>query len=138
MTHGLIRWMVLTLAVWVAAHVVPGIGYDKTSSLLIAGLVLGILNSFVKPLLSLLSLPLIILTLGLFLPVINALMLALVSWMVPGFHVGGFWPAVGGSIVISLIGLFIGYPGARRRVVVSRTEPFRSGPPPGNGPIIDV
>lgn len=139
MLNGLVRWMILTLAVWVAASVVPGIDYDKTSSLLIAALVLGILNSFVKPLLSLLSLPLIILTLGLFLPVLNALVLALVAWMVPGFRVAGFWSAMGGSIVISLVGLFIGYRGSRRVVVTRPEQPsYRSGPPPGQGPIIDV
>ena len=139
MIRGLVRWLFLTVAVWVAAHVVPGIAYDDRSSLLIAALVLGVLNSFVKPVLSLLSLPLIVLTLGLFLPVINALMLALVAWLVPGFHVESFWSAVGGSIVISVVGLFVGYPGSRRRVVVATgPSPVSRGPPPGKGPIIDV
>jgi len=133
------RWLILTVAVWVAAHLVPGISYESGSSLLIAALVLGILNSFVKPVLSLLSLPLIILSLGLFLPVINALMLELVAWLVPGFHVGGFWSAVGGSLVISVVGLVVGYHGSRRRIVVTSGPTRVTGtPPPGKGPIIDL
>ena len=141
MQRALIRWLVLAVAVWIAAAVVPGVDYDNGQSLLIAAMVLSILNVFVKPVLSVLSLPLIIVTLGLFMPVINALVLLLTAWLVPGFHVRGFWSAVGGSVVISLVGLFLGYPGRRQRVVyapVDVDDPDRRGPPPGRGPIIDV
>ena len=139
MIAGILRWLILTLAVWVAAQIVPGIKYDDWNSLLIAALVLGVLNMFVRPLLSLLSLPLIVLTLGLFVPVINALVLLLAAWLVPGFHVSGFWAAVAGSIVISLVGLFVGFPGRQRRIVVRGPPPqSQRGPPPGKGPIIDV
>ena len=139
---ALFRWLFLTLAVWVAAYIVPGIGYDRWQSLLVASLVLGVLNSFVKPVLLLMSLPFIILSLGLFLIVINALLLKLTAMVVPGFHVASFWSALGGSLVISLVSVFLGLPRRSARVVVSRggddTVERRRGPPPGKGPVIDV
>jgi putative membrane protein len=139
--YTLIRWFVMAVAVWIAAAIVPGISYEDWQSLAIAAVVLGMLNAFVKPVLGLLSLPLIVLTMGLFLPVLNALMLMLTAWLVHGFHVGGFWSAVAGSIVISLVSLFLGYSGQRRRMVVEQAgfpHHERRGPPPGSGPIIDV
>jgi len=60
------------------------------------------------------------------------------AWVVPGFHVSGFWSALGGSVVISLVGLFVGYSGARRRIIIRRAEFTGHGPPPGKGPVIDV
>ena len=139
--QGIVRWLVLTVAVWIAATVVPGIAYDGWQNLVIAALVLGILNSFVKPLISILSLPFIILTLGFFLLVINAALLGLVARLVPGFHVGGFWSAVGGSLVISLVSVFLGSSGRVERGRFGRTSTLygsRREPPPGQGPIIDV
>jgi putative membrane protein len=139
--HGIVRWLVLTVAVWVAAQVMPGIRYDGVVSLAVAALALGILNSFVRPVLRLLSLPFIILSLGLFLLVINALLLRAVGWLVPGFHVDGFWPAVGGSLIVSLVSFCLGYPGRPRGGRFPRPPPsggYRRGPPPGTGPIIDI
>ena len=110
-------------------------------SVLAASLVLGILNTFVKPALRILAIPFIVLSLGFFLLVINALLLKLTALLVQGFHVYGFWPAVGGSLVISIVSMFLGYSGARRHVVVDHPETLlssRRGPPPGKGPIIDV
>jgi len=98
-----IRSAMTTVAVLVAAHLVPGIAVDGWVSALGAALVLGVLNAAVRPLLLLLSLPFILFTLGLFIFVVNAALLALAAWLVPGFHVAGFWPAVLGSVVISLI-----------------------------------
>jgi len=139
------RWMVLTLAVWVAAAVVPGIECASWQDLLIAALVLGVLNVFVKPVLRLVSLPVILLTLGLFLLAINALLLLFTAWIVKGFHVASFWSALGGSLVISLVSLLLGVSGRRSRVAYARYPPPRppppepqQGPPPGKGPIIDV
>ena len=109
MLGTLVRWLILTFAVWVAAHLVPGIAYDHWQSLLIAALVLGILNAFVKPILMLISLPLIFFTFGLFLVLINALLLKATSWLVPGLHVASFWSALGGSLVVSIVSLFFGY-----------------------------
>ncbi len=105
----LIRWLLLTLSVWVAAVLIPGIDYgDSWKALLIAALVLGILNTLIKPVLLLLSLPFIVVTLGLFLLVINALLLMLTAALVPDFNVDGFWSALFGSIIISLVSLFLG------------------------------
>jgi len=141
MQRILLRWFVLTVAVWIAAVLVPGIGYDDWQSLLIAALVLGILNAFVKPVLQVLALPFIVLTFGLFLLVINAVLLRLTAWLVSGFAVSGLWPAIGGSLVISIVSMFLGYPRPRKQFVIDRTDtgflnPRR--PPPGKGPIIDV
>ena len=109
MLGTLVRWLILTLAVWVSAYVVLGIAYDHWQNLLIAALVLGILNAFVKPILLLISLPLIFVTFGFFLVLINALLLMATSWLVPGLHVASFWSALGGSLVVSIVGLFFGY-----------------------------
>jgi putative membrane protein len=140
------RWFILTIAVWVATRIVPGVTFDRTADLLFAALVLGVLNALVKPLLRLISLPVILLTLGFFLVVINAGLLWMTSKLVPGFHVAGFWPAVWASLVISLVSFLLGYSRDRRRrprIVIQRPPrpdaPRRSkGPPPGKGPIIDV
>lgn len=142
----LFRWFALTIAVWVATAIVPGVKYDTTLDLLKAALVLGVLNAFVKPLLRLLTLPFIILTFGFFLLVINALLLRLTAKLVPGFHVDGFWPAVWASLVVSLVSFFLGYSNRRPagpRIVFNRPPPpppppSPQGPPPGKGPIIDV
>jgi putative membrane protein len=103
MAAFVIRWLVTTIAVLVAAHVIPGLSYDGWGALLGASLLLGIINAFVRPVLLLLSLPFIIVTMGLFIFVINALLLLLVSKIVPTFEVAGFWSAFFGSIIISLI-----------------------------------
>ena len=103
MTAFVIRWLVTTVAVLVAAHLIPGVSYEGWGTLLGASLLLGIINAFVRPILLLLSLPFIIVTMGLFIFVINALLLMLVSKIVPAFQVSGFWSAFFGSIVISLV-----------------------------------
>jgi putative membrane protein len=103
MTAFVIRWLVTTIAVLAAAHLIPGINYDGWGALLGASLLLGIINAFVRPILLLLSLPFIIVTMGLFIFVINALLLLLVSKIVPAFQVAGFWSAFFGAIIISLI-----------------------------------
>ncbi len=99
----LLRSLLTMLAVLATAHIIPGISVDGWLSALGAAIVLGILNAILRPLLLLLSLPFIIVTFGLFIFVINALLLGLASWLVPGFHVAGFWSAVFGSLVISII-----------------------------------
>lgn len=109
-----IRWLITTLAVWVAVELVPGIDYDRWQTLALASLVLGILNTFVKPLLTLVSIPLIIVTLGLFLVIINAALLMFTAWLVPGFHVSGWLAAFAGSIIISVIACFFRINSPRR------------------------
>lgn len=140
----LYRWVVLTVSVWVATALPLGITYDDNKSLFVAAFVLAILNSCVKPILQVLSLPFILLSLGFGLIVINALVLRLTAWLVSGFHVPGFWPAVGGSLIISMVSMFLGYSGTNGRrgpvinIRASGTTSPRRGPPPGQGPIIDV
>lgn len=99
----LIRWLVTTLAVFLTAHVIPGIQYESTGALIAASLLLGIFNAILKPVLLLLSLPLILVTMGFFILVLNALMLELVAALVSGFHVTGFWAAFFGSILIGIV-----------------------------------
>lgn len=103
MVAFLIRWFITTLAVFVAAFMINGIQYDSFAALLGASLLLGIINAFVRPILLLLSFPFILVTMGLFIFVINALLLRLVSAMIPSFHVEGFWSAFFGAILISLV-----------------------------------
>jgi len=96
------RWFVTTLAVLVAAQL-PGIRSTSLFSLVGASLLLGIVNALVRPILLLLSLPLILVTLGFFILIINALMLRLVAGLVPGFYVDSFGSAFLGAIIISLV-----------------------------------
>ena len=118
----LLRSLLTMLAVLAAAHLVPGIAVDGWLPALGAAVVLGLLNAVVRPLLLFLTCPFIILTMGLFIFVVNALLLGLTATLVPGFHVAGFWPAVFGSIVISIVSgilnLLVGREG--RVEVVSR------------------
>jgi putative membrane protein len=99
----LINWLIMTVAVFVAANILPGVTVSGIGTALIAAVVLGLLNTFIKPLLILLTLPINILTLGLFTLVINAGIIMLVPYIVPGFKVNGFWYALLFSIVLSAI-----------------------------------
>ena len=103
MVAFLIRWFVTTIAVYVATKLVPGIRCEPGAALLGASLLLGIINAIVRPVLLLLSLPFIIVTMGLFIFVVNALLLLLVSSLIPPFHVDGFWSAFFGAIIISIV-----------------------------------
>jgi putative membrane protein len=97
------RWAATTVAVMVASSVIGGIRYDTVAALIGASLLLGILNAFVRPFLLILSAPVILLTLGFFILVLNGLLLLLVPSVVVGFHVESFWSAFWGAIVISLV-----------------------------------
>lgn len=99
----LIRWLILTLSILAAAYLFEGIEVSSFFSAFFAAAALGILNAFFRPVLLLLTLPLNLLTLGLFTFVVNALMLMMTSGVISGFHVQGFWSAVFGSLVISLV-----------------------------------
>ena len=103
MKEFLLRWFITTLAVLGATWLIPGLQCDTTGALLGAALLLGIINALVRPVLLLLSLPFIIVTMGFFILVINALLLLFVSKVVPGFHVAGFWTALFAGVVIGLI-----------------------------------
>ena len=115
----LIFWGVNTLALWVADDLFDGISFATPQSLFIAGLLLGVVNTLLKPLLLILTLPLSIVTLGVFVLVINALMLLLVAWLVPGFMVDGFWSGFWVAIFVSvfsfILNSLIGYNKVRIR-----------------------
>lgn len=135
------RWVINTLAVLVATQIVTGIDYDTVTGLLVASLLYGILVTFLRPLLFLLTLPLVVVTLGLFVLVINAALLYLVDTLVKDFHVAGFWPAFWGALVISLISLTLNTltGTGEGRVRVRRSAPANKPPGGGgNGPVIDV
>lgn len=100
----LIRWLILTVSVLAAAYLVKGIHAESFAAALAAAAVLGILNALFRPILIILTLPITVLSLGLFLFVINALLLMMVSGLVGKFHVSGFGSALLGSLVISLVG----------------------------------
>ncbi len=125
LTPFLVHWGITALSLWVASYVFKGLKFDRTSSLVIAALLLGLANAVVKPLLILLTLPLTLLTFGLFLLVINALMILLVARLVRGFTVSSFWTAFFASIFISLlsilIGAFVSSPGAEIQMPHSGT-----------------
>ena len=103
MTGLLIRWLILTVAILVTSYVLDGIKVASFLSAFGAAAVLGILNAFFRPILIILTLPLNIVTLGLFTFLINAMLLKMVTGVIPGFEVHGFWTAVFGSLLISIV-----------------------------------
>ena len=135
------RWLITTVAVLVATHMVHGIHYDNPEGLIVATLVLGLLNAFLRPILMFLSLPLLIITLGLFTIVINALLLYFVGQM-KSFHVDSFGAAFWGALVISLVSLVLnsitGSGNARVTVTRGKRPPPPKRPDTGSGPVIDV
>jgi len=100
----LINWLIMTIAVIVSAYIIPGVTLTSGfGTALLVALVMGLLNVFIKPLLLFLTLPANILTLGLFTFVVNALIIMMVSAIVPGFRVDGFWTAMFFSVVLSIV-----------------------------------
>lgn len=99
----ILRFIVTGVAVLVASEMISGIRIDSLTAGIVGAIVLALLNALVRPILYLLSAPFIVVTLGLFMLVINGLLLELASFLVKGFHVDGFWPAVGGAVIISLV-----------------------------------
>jgi putative membrane protein len=103
MVGFLLRAAITALGLWVASELLSGLNFASTSKLIVAAIVLGVVNAFVRPLAFILTLPLTVLTLGLFLLVLNAGMVGLVAWLVPGFQLAGFWTAVGTALIVSLV-----------------------------------
>jgi putative membrane protein len=123
MTGFLLRLLIAALGLWLAAALVPGIEVKGVGTLLGAALLLGIVNAVVRPLLIILTLPITVLTLGLFLLVINAAMLGLVAWMFDDFTIAGFGSALLGAIVVGLTGWLASYfigPRGRIEIIVVR------------------
>lgn len=122
----LLRMGIAALGLWLASLLVPGMEIRGTGTLLGAALLLGIVNAFVRPVIILLTLPLTMVTLGLFLWVINAAMLGLVAALLEGFVLSGFLAALLGSMVVSLTGWFASlYVGPRGRIEVLIMEDRR-------------
>lgn len=134
----LVRWVILALGVMLATKIVRGIECDDGQTLIIVVLLLSLFNAIIKPLLVLFTLPFIVITMGLGVIVINALLFMLVGHLVAGFHVNGFWPAVGGSIVVSVTNLLVSAL-ARGTKPPPRNPPSRgAGPPAKRDDVIDI
>ena len=121
MTDFLIHWAIMSLSLWAASALFSGIKFSNKSPLLISALVLGFVNAVLRPVLLILTFPLTIVTLGLFVLVVNALMIMLVAKLVNGFKLSGFWTAFFVSIFIALFSLFIEYFLPSQGVVIMNT-----------------
>lgn len=120
----LIRTLIGAIGLWLAAKLVTGLRFDSEVTILVAAALLGIVNAIVRPVLVVLTFPVTIVTLGLFLLVVNAAMLGLVAWLLDGFSIAGFFPAVLGWIIVALTGWvaswFIGPKGGVEVMVVKQ------------------
>jgi len=125
----IIRWLVITIAILLSSMLIPGIRVDSLLTVFIAAGLLGIINVFVKPILIILTLPLTIITLGLFSFIINAFLLKLVAYFVAGFEVAGFFPALLGALIISFVNWL-----ANRFIVRKNIRPSK----PDNPDYIDL
>ena len=129
----LLRWIILALGVMLATKIVSGISCDDGVTLLAVVLLLSFFNAILKPLLVLFTLPFILITMGLGVVVINALLFMLVGRLVDGFHVAGFWPAVGGALVVSITNLLVS------AIVQTRpVAPRPPAPPKAKDEVIDI
>ncbi len=108
LTPFLLHWVITALSLWVASLVFRGLRFDSSATLIVSALLLGFANAIVKPILILFTLPLTLLTFGLFILIINALMIMLVAKLVRGFHVSSFWTAFFAGVFISLLSIAIG------------------------------
>ena len=127
----LLRWLVLAIGVLLATRLVPGIRCDDGATLVEVVIVLSFFNAILKPVLVLFTLPFILVTMGLGMVVINAILFLFAARLVSGFHVDGFWSAFFGSLVVSATNF-----GAS---LVSRRRPPPPPPaPPGRGDVIDI
>ena len=124
----LFRWAVLALGVTLATKIVPGISCTDGTTLLVVVVLLSFLNAILKPLLVLFTLPFIVITMGLGVVVINALLFLLVGRLVAGFHVDGFWSAVGGALVVSVTNVILSL------LLRGGRPPGSGGPPAARGP----
>jgi putative membrane protein len=102
MTGFLLRAVIVAFGLWLATRWVDGFTIDDSTTLLFAALLLGVVNGFLRPIAIVLTFPITVVTLGLFLLVVNAGMVALVAWMLPGFHIASFAPALWGALIVGL------------------------------------
>src|SRR6266853_594968 len=133
----LFRLVITGLGLWAAETIVPGVHIDGWGNLVVAALLLGIVNAVIRPIILILTLPLTVLTLGLFILVVNGISVALVAWLMPGFSLSGLWAAILASIVVGLTSwfasAFVGGSGRieryRRIEVTGRMLSARASPP---------
>lgn len=122
MMRGYVLRTIITAAgLAVAAWLIPGIRFSGPGTLVLAAFLMGVVNGFVRPIAVVLTLPVTIVTFGLFLLVINAAMFGLVAWLLEGFVVGGFWAALGGWLIVSAVGWLVSWcigPDGRYQVIV--------------------
>ena len=132
MTAFVLRAVITALALWMATLWVPGIRIDNPGTLVLAGLLLGVVNAVVRPVVILLTLPLTVLTLGVFLLIVNTAMLALVAGMLPGFHLyGGFWAAFEAALIVWVAGWLSSWLiGPKGRIQIHIHRPGRGNGPP--------
>jgi len=120
----IVRMLVIAAGLAVAAWIVPGIAVDSPATLLLAALLMGLVNAILRPIIILLTLPLTIVTFGLFLLVVNAGMFALVAWLLDGFTVSGFFAALFGWLIVSIVSWlaswYIGPKGRYQVIVIER------------------
>ena len=125
-TQLLKRWAVLAVGVLIATNLIPGIHCEDGSTLVWVVLLLSLFNAVLRPVLLLFTLPFIVLTMGLGILVINALLFLFVAKLVDGFHVAGFWSAMFGSLIVSLTNMVLG--------VITKSAPTKTPPPPAAPP----
>jgi putative membrane protein len=130
----LVRWIVLAIGVVIATHIVPGIHCSDTQALVVTVLLLSLFNALLKPVLLLFTLPFIILTMGVGILVINAILFLFVGHLVQGFTVDGFWSALGGSLVLSVTSIVMN--GLLRSSGARTPKPPKG--PRGGGDVIDI
>lgn len=107
MLKGLVKWILFALSLMLIAKIIPGIDVAGFTAALAAVFIIGFINLFIKPIVVLLTLPVTIVTLGLFALIINAALFALAAFVVPGFAIGGFIPALVGSVLFSIVSVFL-------------------------------
>jgi putative membrane protein len=137
------QWIIIALGVSLASILIDGIQFESATSLVLVVLFISVLNVFLKPVLVLFGLPFIVMTMGVGLILINALIFALVGTLVPGFHVLGFWPAFWGALLVSLVSIIVNTLFSRPKVsftfVSSRRAPkSKSGSKEYRGKLDDV
>lgn len=99
----LVKFVILVISIYIASYIIPGVTISSVSTLLVVSIVLGLINTFVKPILVILTFPLTVVTLGIFLLILNGLLVLLVGNIVPGFHISGLFVAILFSIVVSVV-----------------------------------
>ena len=114
----LLKWLIYTVAIIITAYILPGVAVSGVFAALVAGLILGLINTFIRPILLILTLPINVLSLGLFTLIINALLVLLASAIVPGFSITSFWSALLFGLVLAIVNAAI------KAIIQDKTENF--------------